>query len=199
MLRSNGVGVQVNKNPAPASIALYRNDLVETQRAAAARLEIAGSSADINQETIVQFAGDELVLDHGSLSVNTSRGLRVRVGCITVVPVNTGDWTHYEVADVDGKVTVWARKSDVYIDAKSKNIEPAKQTTQSKSNRSIVRESEQRSRDEKCAAAELRRSGAAAPGLLNSPWAVAAGAGGAAAIACWGLCRVDEAVSPSKP
>ena len=199
MLRSSGVGVQVNKNPAPASIALYRNDLVETQRAAAARLELTGSSADINQETMVQFAGDELVLDHGSLSVNTSRGLRVRIGCITVVPVNTADWTQYEVADVDGKVTVWARKSDVYLDAKSRNIEPAKQSGQSKSNRSLVRESEQKSRDEKCAAAELRRSGAGAPGVLNSPWAVAAGAGGAAAIACWGLCHNDEPVSPSTP
>jgi|SRR5579859_1356494 len=199
MLRSSGVGVQVNKNPAPAAIALYRNDLVETQRAAAARLEISGSSADINQETMVQFAGDELVLDHGSISVNTSRGLRVRIGCITVVPVNAADWTDFEVADMGGKVTVWARKSDVYIDAKSKNVEPAKQSTQSKSSRSIVRESEQRSRDEKCSAAEIRRSAAAVPGLLNSPWAVAAGAGGAAAIACWGLCHTDEPVSPSNP
>jgi hypothetical protein len=200
ILHSSGVGVQVNKNPAPASIALYRNDLVETQRAAAARIEITGSSADISQETMVQFESEELVLDHGSLSVNTSRGLRVRVGCVTVVPVNQADWTHYEVADVDGKVTVWARKSDVYIDAKSRNVQPAKQSAQSKSERSIVRESEQKSRDEKCAAAEGRRSAAAAgPGVLSSPWAIAAGAGGAAGIACWGLCHNDEPVSPSSP
>ena len=29
--------------------------------------------------TIGQFEGDELVLDHGGLQLNTSRGMRVRV------------------------------------------------------------------------------------------------------------------------
>ena len=72
---SNGIGVLVNKNPAPASIALFPNDLIETQKAVVARIEVTGSSADINPETVVQFEGNELVLDHGSLSVNTSRGM----------------------------------------------------------------------------------------------------------------------------
>ena len=112
MLRSNGIGVILNKNPAPASIALFPNDLVETQKNAAARIEVSGSTADINVDTMVQFEGDELVLDHGSLSVNTSRGLRVRVGCLTVTPVNDTVWTHYDVIDVDGKVSVSALKSD---------------------------------------------------------------------------------------
>jgi len=31
---------------------------------------------DIDADTVVQFEGDELVLDHGSLSVNTTRGLK---------------------------------------------------------------------------------------------------------------------------
>ena len=75
MLRSDGVGVLVNKSPAPASIALFSDDLIETQKTAVARIEASGSAADINSETMVQFEGNELVLDHGSLSVNTSRGM----------------------------------------------------------------------------------------------------------------------------
>ena len=55
MLRSNGVGVRVNENPAPASIALFADDLIETQKSAVARIEASGSTADINPETMVQF------------------------------------------------------------------------------------------------------------------------------------------------
>ena len=56
-----------------------------------ARIEMIGSSVDVNPETMVQFQGDELALDDGSLSVNTSRGLRIRVGCVTVTPVNLSE------------------------------------------------------------------------------------------------------------
>lgn len=110
MLRSNGAGVLLNKNSAPASTALLPDDLIETQPKAVARVEAIGSTADIHPETMVQFEGNELVLEHGSLSVNTSRGLRVRVGCLTVTPVKSAEWTHYDVVDIDGKVTVSARR-----------------------------------------------------------------------------------------
>lgn len=198
MLRSNGAGVLVNRNAAPATNALYRDDVIETQKLGSARIESTGSSADINPETMLEFEGDELVLDHGSLSVNTSRGLRVRVGCVTVTPVNLADWTHYEVADLDGKVTVSARKSDVYLDAKSRNLKQAKQDT--KSDRSIVRESEQKSRDERCAA-DARQKGVA-PGsgaILNSPWAVGAGAAIVGTGIIWALHSNDDPISPARP
>ena len=201
MLRDNG-GVLLNRNPAPPANAVYRNDLIETQKAALARIEMTGSSADINPETVVQFEDDELVLDHGSLSVNTSHGVRVRVGCLTVQPVNPNDWTQYEVADVDGKVTVSARKSDVYIEVRSKNLQEIKQSTESgKSNRSIVREGEQKSRDEKCAAGDQWQSSLGGPGaILNSRWAVGAGAILVGGAICWALCfHGDEPISPSTP
>jgi hypothetical protein len=48
MLRSNGIGVLVNNYPAPASIALFSDALIETQASSVARIEEAGSTADIN-------------------------------------------------------------------------------------------------------------------------------------------------------
>jgi hypothetical protein len=92
---------------------LFPDDLVQTPKNAVARIELTGSSADINADSMVQFEGDELVLDHGTLSVRTTRGLRVRVGCLTVIPVNLSQWTQYDVSDVNGRVTVNATKSDV--------------------------------------------------------------------------------------
>lgn len=197
ILRSSGTGVSVNRSAAPASIALYRDDLIETQQKAVARIEISGSSADISPETIVQFRSDELFLDHGTIAVNTTRGLKVRVGCVTITPVSDSDWTHYEVTDSSGKVTVSAIKSDVYIERSNK---PQSAKASERSSRDIVKETEQKSRDEKCAGAALHS--AAPPGIepvLNSPWAIGLGAGGVVTITCFALCRNSSPMSPAKP
>jgi len=198
MLRSDGVGVLVNKNPAPTSIALYRSDLVETEKTAVARIEVAGSSADLNPESMVEFDVGELVLDHGSLSVNTSRGLRVRVGCLTVTPVREAEWTHYEVADVDGKVTVSAQKNDVYIDERSNKVQDTKREEKS---RSIVHETEQKTRDEKCGAGVYQPThGVGGPSaILNTRWAQIGGIGAVGVITCWALCRHEDPISPARP
>jgi hypothetical protein len=102
------------------------------------------------------------------------------------------------VSDVDGKVTVSAAKSDVYIDSRAKKAQEAK--SPSRSTRDIVRESERKSREEKCGAAYLK--GDAVPGvgaLMNSMWAKIIAGGAAGAIVCLGLCHNDDPASPSKP
>lgn len=198
-MRSRGVGVNLDEKPAPGSAAVFHDDLIETQKNASARLETTGSTADIRPETMVQFEVDELVLDHGSLSVQTSRGLRVRVGCITITPVNNAVATYYEVVDTNGKVTVSALKSDVYIDSRSDKEQQAKKAEHS--DRAIVRESEQKSREEKCGAAYIKASGTV-PGvnaILNSPWAIAAGTAAVGVGICLGLCHPDDPLSPAKP
>jgi hypothetical protein len=199
MLRSNGTGVLVNKNAAPSSTALFPNDLIETQKDAVARIEASGSTAEINSETMVQFNGDELVLDHGTVSVNTSRGLRVRVGCLIIRPVNNDEWTHYDVADVDGKVTVSALKNDASIDSRSGAAQKAKQSM--RSNRVIVHEGEQKSREEKCGGADMRKTGTIAGqgGILNSPSVQRAGLAITGVLICLGLCHGDDPISPAVP
>jgi hypothetical protein len=197
ILRNNG-SVLVNKNPAPASAALFLNDLIETQKESTARIEATGSTAEINSDTVVQFEGDVLVLEHGSLSVNTSRVLKVRVGCVTVTPVNA-DWTHYDVTDKDGKVTVAALKNDVYLESKSSSPQQAKQPEHS--DRMIVREGEQKSRDEKCGVGIPRESGTLAGrgALMNSPYVQWPAAGVIIGLTCWAICNTGNPVSPSAP
>jgi hypothetical protein len=41
--------------------------------------------------------------------------MRVRVHCITVIPVSDTEWTQYEVTDVNGNIEVAAQKNDVRI------------------------------------------------------------------------------------
>jgi hypothetical protein len=198
LLQSNGVGVMVNHNNAPASLALFPKDLIETEKTAAARIEVTGSTADINAETMVEFESDKIILDHGSLSVHTSRGLKVRVGCLTVTPVNDAAWTQYDVVDVDGKVTVRANQNDVYINS-SKNAQEIKNPEHS--SRTIVKQGEEKSRDEKCGAGDYEQP--ELPGIgaaLDSPWAVGAGIGIVIGITCFALCRTNtNPMSPSCP
>ncbi len=198
ILHSTGAGVMVNNNPAPASSALFLDDLIETQKAAVARIDASGSTADIDAETMVQFEGNELGLDHGRLSVNTSHGLRVRVGCLTITPVHDAEWTHYEVTDLDGKVTVSALKDDVNIDARSRNLQQAKEPRQS--DQATVREGERKSREEKCGATEKPPSVATAGAIMNSPWTLGAGLAGIGVMICLGfVCHNDDPISPTKP
>lgn len=199
ILRNSGIGVLVNNNPAPVSVALFPDDLIETQKDAVARIEVTGSAAEITAESVVQFEGDELVLEHGGVSVYTARGLRVRVGCLTMTPVNPSIETQYEVIDREGRVTVHATKSDVYIDARSKNPKDVKKQTQS--SRDIVREGEQQSREEKCGGAYnmANRAPGGIGALINSPYAIWTGAAGIGVLTCWVLCRTDNPASPAKP
>ena len=198
ILYSKGQGVLVDGNSVPESAVIFDDDFVQTEKTSSARIQMTGSAATIDPESVLQFQLEELVLDHGSLSVYTSTGLRVRIGCITITPVSPSSETVYEVTDRDGKVIVHASRSDVYIDAKSKD--PKEIRKPSRPTRDIVRESEQRSREEKCVGSYMK--GAPQPALgaiMNSPWAVGAGAATVIGLTCWALCRIDDPISPSKP
>jgi hypothetical protein len=190
MLHNDG-GVWLNGNPAPNSAAIFLHDVVQTQKGTLAKIDAEGSTVMVQPETIVQFEGDVLVLEHGGLQVNTSRGLKVRVNCITVIPL-TQDWNRYDVTDVDGRVTVAAHQNDDKIHYRAAATRVSKQT---RSSDVTVHQGEKVTREDRC--------GAAAPpagtmDTLDSPWAIGIGAVAIGVVTCWALCRGGEPASPSK-
>jgi len=192
LLYSQG-GVWLNGTPAPESSAIFPESHIQTQKNSTARIDAEGSTVTVQPDTIVQFEGDELVLDHGGLQLSTAREMRVRVNCLTVIPVTAGR-TQYEVTDVDGKVIVVAYKNDVKIHSKV----PLTQTSKQKATLDVfVHEGEQVTRDERCGASPrpVEANGA----ILNSPWAIAAGAVAVGVLTCWALCRGDNPISPVIP
>jgi hypothetical protein len=190
-------GVLLNGQPAPSSSALFPHDLVQTQARSEATINAAGSGVTVNPETLVQFEGSELHLDHGTLQVSTSTQLRVRVGCITVIPVNPA-WTQYDVTDVDGKVTVSARTSDVNIESRGSRLTQGQKG--SRGQEVTVRQGEQKTREENCAVAPRSPAYVAAKGaILNSPWVKWSAVGAIGIAACWALCRGDDPISPTLP
>jgi hypothetical protein len=196
ILHSNG-GVLVNGNAATDTATIFPGDTVEVQAKAGARIEISGSMVDVTSETVFEFDNGEIHLDHGSVSVNTSRGFRVRAGCVIVTPVNVEAWTQYDVTDTDSKVHVSALKNDVNLESRSSN--PG-QMKQSSSSRVTVREGEQKSREEKCGAADVKSGIAGRGALLNSPYLQwTAGGVITAGTLCLLLCFNNQPLSPSDP
>ena len=194
MLHSDG-GVWLNGNPAPNSSAIFVHDLVQTQKEHSAKIDAAGSTVTVQPDTIVQFEGEELVLDHGSLQVSTSHGMRVRVNCLTVIPL-TSEWTRYNVIDVDGKMTVAAQENDVKIHYQGAAARRSKQVVSSDV---TVHQGEQATREERCGGAAKPAEVINARGaILNSVWAKTAGLA-AIGLICLGVCHGDDPVSPSKP
>jgi hypothetical protein len=198
ILRGNG-GVLLNGGTVPESSVLYSGDTVETQPNAVARIEATGATVDIHSETVLTFENGEIVLEHGRVSVNTSTGFKVRAGCVIVTPQDQ-EWTQYDVIDIDGKVTVAALKRDVNIDLRSTRRQPP--GTAAKSERVTVREGEQKSRDEKCGGTDIKPGDAVAAtgAILNSPYAVAIGAGiVVGGTTCVLFCFHQQPASPSCP
>jgi hypothetical protein len=196
MLHSSG-GVQVNGNGVPPSLAIFPDDLVQTSRNAQAKIDTAGSTAVIAPDSLVQFEGNQLFLEHGTVQVTTSTQMTVRAGCITAIPAITG-WTQYDVTDVDGKVTVAANKSDVNIERRKTASQPELDARHS--DKVTVREGEQATREDKCGAAIRAPDYVAGKAAFLNRWeAVAAGAIVVGVITCLGLCHTDDPMSPSDP
>jgi hypothetical protein len=193
MLHNEG-GAWVNGNPAPKSTAIFTHDLVRTQKETGARIDADGSTVTIEPETIVQFEGDLLILEHGSLQVNTFRGMRVRVNCVTVSPP-AQEWARYDVTDVDGRVLVLAHQNDVKIHYsgpatwRSKHVDLTDVT---------VYQGGQATHEDRCGEAPKAPADANRP-FLDNPWVIGAGSAVIIGVTCWALCRTDNPMSPDKP
>jgi hypothetical protein len=194
MLHSDG-GTWLNGHPAPNSSVIFPHDLVQTRKESTAKIDANGSTVTIQPGTRVQFEEEELFLDSGSLQVNSGRGLRVRVDCMTVIPPAQG-WTRYDVVDADGKLKVVAYENDVEIHYRHV---AARQSKKGESADVTVHRGEQVTREEQCRADYKPAEAIDAKGaILNSPWAKGAGIAAVSVITCWVLCPGDP-ISPALP
>jgi hypothetical protein len=190
-------GVWVNDYEARDSTAIFSGDLLETKPGFSATLNLEGTEILIQPESVLKFQGDLLVLDHGSVAVGTSRSFKVKVNCLTVMPVSN-EWTQYEVTDVNGTVQVAARKNDVTVKREGLNAKATPETAAGEN--TTVKEGEQRSYDESEICGAPPRP--ASPGSLLSPkWVGIGGAIAGGVILCAFLCRGggSSPVSPSQP
>jgi hypothetical protein len=177
-------GVWINGYEARDASAVFPGDLLETKQGSSANLSLDGATVLIQPESVAKLQTNLLDLDHGGVLVGTSKSFKVRVHCITVVPV-LNEWTQYEVINVNGTIQVAARKNDVRVEREWDSKKPAPQTEASRG--SIVHESEQKSFDQSEICGAPARPAGASSGL-NPKWIAGGVAAGTGILLCVLLC-----------
>lgn len=191
MLYTHGAAL-LNGSTIDRSSAIFSGDLVETNASSAANINASGSIVLVLNDSLVKYQGQAVSLEHGGVTISTSKLMATRAGNIVVSPASNV-WTEFEVRDVDGQVEIAARKGDL-------TVSDDKGTSMLAQGQETTRQEAQPEQDKK--KKKKRAAGAAAPaaggGALNSP--VAIGIGGAAilGVTAWVLVKSDQPASPSK-
>jgi hypothetical protein len=184
MLYTNGTA-WLNGTSVPKSSAVFVGDLVQTKADSVANIKAPGSNVLVSSDSLVQMQPDSVKLEHGRVSVGTSKTLATQVGGLKVTP-KAASWTEFEVSDTDGTVQIIARKGDLLL-----------------SDGTTVQQGDQTTREETDNKNRKRKGGGAAPaaggGVLNSPTAIIVGAWTVGGLTAWVLVQGDDPLSPSKP
>jgi len=179
----------INGTSVPQSSAVFPGDLVQTKPDGVVHINASGSSVMILSDSLVKYEGNALSVEHGAVSVATTKGMSTRAGEVVVAPVSS-EWTEFEVRDVNGTVEIAARKGDVSISdgAETTTLPQGQQTTRD--------DSENRKNKKKRAAGAVSAAGVAA---MDSPYAIAVGGGVAGGLLIWVLLQGDDPASPVDP
>jgi len=179
ILHTDG-GVWVNGYEAHDSSAIFAGDLVETKPNVSANLVLDGSTVLLAPETVGKFQGDLFELDHGVVSVVTTKSFKVRVNCIQVVP-GLNQWTQYLVSDLNGSVQVSAKKLDVNVEREPGRGKPTVEGEASQ--RDTVHEGEQKSYDQSEICGTPPQPSSPTSGI-SPKWIAAGGGVGAGLLIC---------------
>ena len=187
MLYSKGTA-WLNGNTVPNSSAIFPGDMVQTHTASFANINAEGSSVMVMPESLVRFQNNSVCLEHGMVTVGSSRQMAALAGGISITPASTV-WTQFDVKDVDGTVQIVAHKGELAVSgAKKVTVQQGQQLNL-----------EERESDDGCG----KRKGAAAPpsgsgGLLSSKTALIAGGAAGGGILIWVLMKGDDPMSPDQ-
>jgi hypothetical protein len=189
MLYTHGTAL-LNGSTIAASSAIFSGDLVETNGSSAANINALGSIVLVLNDSLVRYQGQAVNLEHGGVSVSTSKLLATRAGTVVVSPA-AGVWTEFEVRDVDGRVEIAARKGDL-------TISDEKGTTTLAQGQQTTREETQPEQDNKKKKKKAAAAPAAVGGALSSPVAIGIGGAAIVGVTAWVLVKSDDPASPSK-
>jgi len=187
MLYSHG-SAMLNGSSITRSSAIFSGDMVQTTKDSVANINASGSTVLVLNDSIVQYQGTGVKLEHGGVTISTSKLMATHAGAVTVLPAS-GAWTEFEVRDTDGTVRIAARKGDLTIsdDKGTMTLAQGQETTRD----------EGQPRDKK----GRKREGAgsvpgATGGVLDSPVAIGVGAAIIGGVTAWVLIKSDDPASP---
>jgi hypothetical protein len=194
MLYTNGAA-WINGTYVPrASSAIFFGDLLQTRSDSVANINEQGSAITVLADSLITFQGASLDIEHGGVSVSTSKSVSTTAGDVKVTPTSNA-WTEFNVTDLDGKVRISAKKGDL-------NVNDGKQTVLLAQGQETTRDDSSNDEQEGKKKKKKQQSGAypaAGGGVLNSPWAVGAGGAAVVGVTTWVLIQSSNPASPAKP
>jgi hypothetical protein len=197
MLYTHGVA-WLNGAHVPTSSAIFTGDLVQTRSDSPANINAPGSSITVLGESLVQFEGASLKVEHGGVSVSTSKGVATTAGDVRVAPISNA-WTEFNVTDTDGTVRIAALKGDLNVtdDNGTVTLAQGQETTRDEqSDQSDKSADKDKKKNKKRAAGAAPAAGG---GVLDSPIAIGIGAAAIGGVTAWVLLQSSNPVSPSAP
>lgn len=180
--------------PRPSS-AIFSGDLLQTRSDTVANINQPGSTVRVLADSLVQFQGSSVRIDHGGVTVSTSKGMETTAGDVKVSPASDA-WTEFNVIDVDGTVRISARKGDVTVNDGNKTVTLAQgqETTRDESSDNGSERGSKKKRKQAAGATP-----GASGGILNSPLAIGFGGAAVIGVTTWVLLQPDNPASPAKP
>jgi len=194
MLYADGAA-WLNGSHVPRSSAIFAGDLVQTRSDSAANIHAPGSSITVLGDSLVQFEGASLKVEHGGISVSTSKSVAATAGDVRVTPASNA-WTEFNVTDVDGTVRIAARKGDLTVTDDNGTVTLAQGQETTRDEQSDQSDSKDKKNNKKRAEGAAPAAGG---GALNSTIAIGVGAASIGGVTAWVLLRNDNPVSPSHP
>jgi len=192
MVYSHG-GTMLNGSAVPRSSALFSGDLVQTGADSVANINSTGSTVLVLNDSLIQYEGDSLKLEHGGVSISTSKSMSAHAGDIKISPAK-GVLTEFEVRDVDGSVQIVARRGDLSVTDQdgTSTLAQGQDTTKDESS---TQNSKKRKRQAGPVPGAVPGSAGA---ILDSPWVIGIGGGAIIGVTTWVLVQSDNPVSPTK-
>jgi len=199
MLYTHGVA-WLNGAHVPSSSAIFTGDLVQTRSDSGANINAPGSSITVLGDSLVQFEGASLKVEHGAVAVATSKSVAATAGDVRVAPASS-TWTEFNVTDTDGMVRIAARKGDLTVtdDAGTVTLAQGQETTRDEQSQPPADQSDKSDNKKKNKKRATGAAPAAGGGALSSTAAIAVGGAVVGGVAIWILTRNDNPVSPSTP
>ncbi len=197
MLYTNGAAwVNGAHVPRPSS-AIFSGDLLQTRSDSVANINESGSTITVLYDSLVQFEGSSVDIQHGAVTVSTSKGISATAGDVKVMPASDR-WTEFNVTDVNGTVKVFATKGDLTIDY-GKDVFQVQQGDSKTLDETNPNPDAKKDNKKNRKRREAGAAPAAGGGILSSPYAIGIGAGAIAGITTWVLVKNDNPASPTKP
>jgi hypothetical protein len=182
-----------------ASSAIFNGDLLQTRSDSVANINQSGSSITVHSDSLVQFQGVSVDIEHGGVTVSTSKEIAATAGDVKVTPASNA-WTEFNVTDIDGTVRIFARKGDLTI-SDGKNVvtlaqgqDTTKPETTDTADNDTTKDGKKKNR--KRAAGAIPAAGG---GILSSPYAVGIAGGAVIGVTTWVLIKNDNPASPTRP